>query len=371
MDVVTSRELIEWGGRTALVIQQSDGSFPQTRLGVDGESRTKVGSTSSWLLTLVAAFELTDNPEFKAAALKSASYLTNEKVRPEGYTFDIRDGDGKDRCDGLVGQSSPIRALSRAGRVFDHPSSLEAANEVFKLLPFDEKLALWERREIDGTLLSYDRTLNHQLKFAAAGAGLTGIEPNSRAIKTFLDQLTHLMQTRRDGVIIHYVNLNLKESVNRFIGSSRHYPLLGHHLVYSLYKNSRERRIKEIGYHPINMHHLARLYCHFPEHEFWHSETFQACKQFMIEDLRTSSSRDSPHGSSFPGLHYALAVDNFAPDSRDNLVKMIRDDCREFLEYIGGQDNPEGIPKPLHSLARNTHRLAYLDEFVIPNSNIS
>lgn len=370
MDVVTSQELIKWGGRTALAVQQPDGSFPQTRRGVDGERRTQVGATSSWLLTLVAAFELTEKPEFEDAALEAASYLTSAKVRPEGYTFDVRDCAGKDRCDGLVGQSSPIRALSRAGRVFERPSLREAAREVFKLLPFDEKLALWERREIDGTLLSYDRTLNHQLKFAAAATSLTDYVSIHQALETLLNRLQHLIQTRSDGVIIHYVNLNFRHSIRRVVESSRHSPLLVHHLVYLPYKYSRDRRIKEVGYHPVNMHHLARLYRNYPEHEFWDTPTFQACKQFMIEDLRKGRSRESPHGSSFPGLHYALAVDSFASDSRDELAEMIRDDCHGVQEHARGQDL-DGLPHHLHSFARNTYRLVSINELSIPDCTIT
>ena len=169
-ETITTYELLERSARSTLDWQREDGAFPPGRNGVYDEPETPVRTTSKWLTTLSKVYKITGDETFADAANEAANYLLSDEARPHGYTFHSRDAEGKDKCDGLVGQSSPIRSLAQAGSFLDRPELVETAASVFSIHPFEEQVGLWERIEITGENLSFDRTLNHQVFFAGAGS---------------------------------------------------------------------------------------------------------------------------------------------------------------------------------------------------------
>jgi len=115
-ETITLHEILERSARAALDLQREDGSFPPGRNGVYDESETPVRTMSHWLTTLSKVYEITGDEVFADAAHDAADYLLSDEARPYGYTFHSRSVEGKDKCDGLVGQAAPIRGLAWAER---------------------------------------------------------------------------------------------------------------------------------------------------------------------------------------------------------------------------------------------------------------
>ncbi len=326
----TLHKLLERSARAALNLQRKDGSFPPGRNGVYDEPETPVRTTSHWLTTLSKVYEISGDEVFADAANDAADYLLSDEVRPYGYTFHSRNAEGKDKCDGLVGQAAPIRGLTRSGVALDRPDLIEIAEEVFLCHPFDDQLGLWERVEIDGTQLSFDRTLNHQLTFAAASANLADHGIGVERIERFLNQLTNTMRLHSDGLIKHYVRPPPLDALRTVVQSPTHWNLLLNEVVFHYYSRSSERRTKELGYHPINLRSLARLKESFPHHSIWEAPSVHNAIDF-VNSHRYSGPEgvtDISYGSMTPGIHtaYALLIldDRNPMEIRDWLTRDIK-----------------------------------------------
>ena len=341
---ITTHELLVQSADAALGFQRDDGSFPAPQYGVDQESPTPVRTTAHWLLTLIEAYEITAEDRFCDAAADAVSYLLKDELRPSGFTFHARDAPEKDSCDGLVGQAAPVRALTRASTVLDRPELAAVAREIVHLHPFDERLGLWQSVEIDGTALSFDRTLNHQLIFAASIATLADDDSEiARLIRRFLTTLPSTMRLHTDGLIKHYVRPNPTDALRTVIRSPRHWQLLLNEVVFHYYSRSAERRRTEIGYHPVNLGSLAALQRAVPDHPIWDTEIIQRALEFARTNSKLYlSGTESYGGSSMPGTNIALALrvlgDRELADVREFLESDIR---RKYDEASGLLTDPD------------------------------
>ena len=326
---ITLHELLERSAESALDLQREDGSFPPGRNYTYDEPETPVRTTSHWTVTLSEVYDITGKNKFREAANAAVDYLLNDEVRPHGYTYYCRDASGKDHCNGLVGQAGPIRALAHAGPILERQDAIKTAEEVFIQHPFDEKLGLWERVEVDGEKLSFDRTLNHQILFAA---GSSKLAPESDLvadrIRMFLDYLPSNMKIDSDGLIKHYIRPPPIDAVKTVFSDLRHWPLLLNEIVFHYYAKSDERTKKEIGYQPVNLKGLAQLRIQFPEHKVWSSNKFQA----LIKAFDADECSDISYGSVIPGMSFALAEYAFYNDT-NRAKSLIEMDLEGQLDY--------------------------------------
>ena len=334
-ETITIHELLERSARAALDLQREDGSFPPGRNGVYDEPETPVRTTSHWLTTLSKVYEITGDEVFAEAAHDAADYLLSDEARPHGYTFHSRNAEGKDKCDGLVGQAAPIRALARAGSALERPELLEVAADVFSLHPFDSRLGLWQRVEIDGTPLSFDRTLNHQLTFAASSANLSDHGVGTDRIKDFLDRLADTMRLHSDGLIKHYVRPSPLDVLQTVLTSPTHWNLLLNEFVFHYYSRSSKRRTKELGYHPVNLRSLARLKEAFPQHFVWESPPVNDAVGFVDSDRYAGPDgvMDISSGSMTPGIHTAYALLVLDTRRSAEVRKWLRRDIEQRFDF--------------------------------------
>ena len=268
-------------------------------------------TTAHWLTTLSKVYEITGDEVFAEAANNAADYLLSDEARPYGYTFHSRNAERKDKCDGLVGQAAPIRGLARAGVVLDRTDLLETAADVFLSHPFDGQLGLWERVEIDGNVLSFDRTLNHQLTFAAAGAELKSINSSvDDRLHWFLDCLDSNIERHPNGLIKHYVRPSPLNAIRKAVTTRRHWILLINEVVFHYYSRSISRRKTEIGYHSVNLSSLARLKEAYFNHTFWESELVDDVTVFVtLDEYRGAGGVfDIASGSMLPGIETAYGL---------------------------------------------------------------
>ncbi len=327
-ETITLHELLERSAESALELQREDGSFPPGRNYTYDEPETPVRTTSHWTVTLSEVYDITGKDKFREAADAAVDYLLGDEIRPHGYTYYCRDASGKDHCNGLVGQAGPIRALSHAGLILERRDAIDTAEEVFTIHPFDEELGLWERVEIDGERLSFDRTLNHQILFAAGSSKLAS-ESNIVAdrITTFLDRLPSNMELHSDGLIKHYIRPSPIDTAKAVFRGLRHWQLLLNEVVFHYYSKSDERRKKEIGYQPVNIRGIAQLRTRFPEHETWSNHKVQS--SLRIFDV--AKCNDVEYGSVIPGMSFAWAEHAFMSD-RQRMKSLIEKDLRERLD---------------------------------------
>ncbi|MFP8956948.1 hypothetical protein ACLI4Y_09485 [Natrialbaceae archaeon A-CW3] len=308
---ITTYELLERSARAALEMQREDGSFPPGRNGVYDEPETPVRTTSKWLMTLSKAYEITKDQTFKTAANNAADYLLSDEARPYGYTFHSRSAEGKDNCDGLVGQSPVIASLARTSSILDRPELIETAESVFSLHPFEEQVGLWERVETTGDRLSFDRTLNHQIFFAAAGSFLADEYPEAeRQVRCFVDNLETNLRTDEDGLIRHFVR-PAPGLVCKVAGRSpRRWNLLWNEFMFHYYARSSSHQSKEIGYHSVCLSGLATLKQNFPDHRLWESDKITRAVDRISVDQQNSD-YDTNYGAMVPGLRLARVADAF------------------------------------------------------------
>jgi len=334
-ETITIHELLERSARAALDLQREDGSFPPGRNGVYDEPETPVRTTSHWLTTLSKVYEITDDEEFAEAANDAADYLLSEEARPHGYTFHSRNAEGKDKCDGLVGQAAPIRGLVRGGIALNRFELIETAEEVFSLHPFCKRLGLWGRVEIDGERLSIDRTLNHQLTFAAASAELAECGIDTLSIERFLDRLDKTMRLHPSGLIKHYLRPPLSDTLWTVISSPEHWNLVLNEAAFHYYSRSTARQKKELGYHPTNLRNLARLNESFPSHSVWGAETVGDAISFANSETYSGQEgvMNITYGSMTPGMHTAYTLLVFGDSDRTEISSWLARDVKQLFDF--------------------------------------
>ncbi|WP_336037523.1 hypothetical protein [Halobacterium yunchengense] len=348
---VTLYDIIERSARDGLDLQRDDGSFPPGRNYTYDEPETPVRTTSHWLQILTKAYEISGDEEFEDAANSAIDYLLSDNVRPSGFTYHCRNVESKDKCNGLVGQAVPIRALTRASEVFERADAKETAEEVFRLHPFSEELGLWERVEINGRTLSFDRTLNHQIIFAAAASELA---PDVKVVKdrveAFLDNLSTNMRLHSNGLIKHYVRPPLTDvvrSISRAL--RRRYDMLTNEIAFHYYSYSDERRKKERGYQTVNLNALSRLKPAFPNHEFWGCEKLSRSLGFVHNNEHDLiEGVDTKHGNLLQGISIAKIrrrlEDIPIAEQRQRIVTDLRvdaDSVSELFDIDGVDENTQ------------------------------
>lgn len=328
----TIHDLVEQSARNGIDLQRDDGSFPPGRNYTYDEPETPVRTTSHWLQIFTEAYEITGVEKFEDVANHAIDYLLCDDVRPSGFTYYCRKAKSKDKCNGLVGQAASIRALSRASVVFDRQDAREIAEKVFQIHPFCAGLGLWERVEIDGRTLSFDRTLNHQLIFAAASAELVpDLETAESHIEQFLNKLRTNMHLHSNGLIKHYVRPPLPAVLRSISRAPRRYDMLINEVAFHYYSYSEERRKKERGYQTVNLSALSRLQSTFPDHDFWESEELSKALRFLRDNENELISGVAiKHGNPLQGVSIAKIRHRLENESIKDLQDLISADiCLE------------------------------------------
>jgi len=309
------------------------------RNGVYDEPETLVWLASYWLTTLSKVYEITGDKVFADTANDAADYLLSDEARPYGYTFHSRNAEGKDKCDGLVGQAAPIRGLAHAGSTLERPELLETAKDVVLLHPFDEDLGLWERVEIDGSVLSFDRTLNHQILFAAAASQLAEeYEEVENTVTGFTAKLESNIYLHRDGIIKHYICPTLGRTVGAVLQEPRHWNLLANEVLSRLYSYSPSRKQKEIGYHPVNLLRLAQLKSNLTELGLWSDigtelPIEEICATDTISQVAEYGGR---YGAMTPGIDIGFALHALCGADTKRVQQWLEQDFQEKFDPTSG-----------------------------------
>jgi len=242
---------------------------------------TKVRMNSHWAITLLKAYEITKESKYKKSAVKCLDYLCSKEARPFGFTFNCREG--KDKCNGLIGQAWAIESLMQGYKVLKDRKYKELAKNVFKMHEFN---MFWKKREINGRTLSYDFTFNHQLWFAASGSLI-----DKRLVTSFMDRLEKNVSIHKNGLIRHFIFPKFSIPAN-FIKTRK-----------SIYN-------KEVGYHAFNLYAFALLRKKFPMHKFWKSEKFRKISDYAMSKEHFAIAETSKYGMQYNPSGIELAFFN-------------------------------------------------------------
>ena len=266
-----------------------------------------------WVRALCIDRRVNERDEYLDAIRDAVEFLLT--CRPSDRTFHCRDVAGKDSCNGLIGQAYPLIALSLAADHLGEDRYRAHASDVFLTHPYDDRTGIWQRVEIDGTVLSIDRTFNHQLWFAVAGSFLSSVDAIDEQIVDFLEALETMMNVD-DGLIEH--RLRPTYSPKTYAGFLAH-PVRRHLLInkilhYVRPPSSRQAlRDKARNYQSVNLMGLAMLKREYPNHPVWkHPKINSAIELVRTDDYRR---RMETNGHGFvnkpTGLQNAVALETF------------------------------------------------------------
>lgn len=249
--------------------QRPDGSFPAGHNGPYNDPETPVRNTAHFLFLLSSVFEYDPSPLIRQSAEKAIGYLFSKNARPYWKTFYCRDKNNKDRCNGLVGQAWVMEALIKASHVFQRSDCYELAEEVFFLHKWDGKVGAWQRMNVDGEVLTFDSTFNHQLWFAAVSAQLKSTPDALFQAKSFLRKVASNVMLYPDGVIFHASPLgHLSDYLGKGVKG------FSSEILVRLLSVNRKKELysKSVGYHGFNIYAFAMLRESFPSEKLWQQD---------------------------------------------------------------------------------------------------
>jgi glycosyltransferase involved in cell wall biosynthesis len=297
----------------ALSIQNDNGSFPAGHNGPYYDPETPVRNTAHWLFLLASMYQRTGEKRWYDAGTKAIEYLMSSEARPYGKAFHCRNKKGRDKCNGLIGQAWGIEALIKASEAFGRQDCYELAEEIFRLHPWCEDIGIWQRIEIDGTILSFDRTFNHQLWFAAACSMLKKTPDAQSRTKDFLERIADKVQLYENGIIFHLSTM----------GSFYLYLKKDIKTAFDQVKLRLKKRImkkqyfpKSAGYHGFNVYAFAMFKKAFPDASIWNNRKFK----MLINSHRNERFDQYLQKSEFSyrynltGIEIAYAVEMFFQD---------------------------------------------------------
>ncbi len=292
-------------------MQLPNGAMPPGHNGPYNDPETPVRNTSHWLISMLKAFEITQNLKFKDGAHQAAEYLLTDDARPMKAAFYCRNNPRKDFCNGLIGQAWAIEALATAGKKLADTKYMQLAEELFLMHPFDKEVGLWHRLNVDGSYASIDMTFNHQLWFAAAGALIHGLPDSAIGLQIgcFLDKaLKQTLNSAASGRIRHLIPPFSKiENLVRTTVKRIRRPV-------RTIRQHMQMVQKEIGYHSFNLYAFAMLVKHFPDHPLWSSKKFEAVLNYISNSDYIGGLENNSFGYGYnpPGFEVAYCIQEFS-----------------------------------------------------------
>ena len=300
------------------------------------DPETSVRNYGHWLITFSKCYEFTGEQIYLDKVRELAEYLVSEKSRPYGFSFHHRSKEGKDRCNGLVGQAWTIEALQAASSTLGERKYSQIAGDVFFQHKFIENLGLWRCLDIDGNDLVIDPTFNHQLWFAACASKLKSSRRNKilNRVICFLDKLNLNLTLLDNGLIYHpiinQININenklslrpyLRNIAKELLSFIRQ--MLGK--TNNLDRMYQEKMVnKSIGYHQFNMYAFGQLKESVPDHPFWQSKEYKKSIKFLLSDEFKNGVRQNIYGFPYnpPGFEVPYALSMFPNLDAEEIVEI-------------------------------------------------
>jgi len=311
----------------------ANGSFPEGHNGPYIDPETSVRNTSHSLFLLAGLYQKTNTHEYKVAGEKAINYLFSEIARPYHKTFHCRDTAGKDHCNGLIGQAWVMEALIKAYHAFNREDCYELAEEIFLLHPWNPEIGIWNRVEIDGEVLTYDNTFNHQLWFASVAGQLDKTQVAQQRALFFLQKVACHVFLYDNGVIFHGSRMG---SMSSYVSSG----LLSYARQVKRYflqwRTLKPLYSKSVGYHSFNLYAFAMLKDIFPEEPFWRSEKIRKMLGVINNPdfQKTLQESEFSYRYNVSGIEIAYAVETFMKNEQEVTIWLNRQLKETYLDNL-------------------------------------
>lgn len=302
-----------------------DGHAKPGHNGLYHDPETPVRNTAHWMVSFSRLYEITGNPQYLETLEKGAEYLLNPIHRPDDFTIVSRNAPPKDRCNGLIGQAWVIEGLMAAYQILKKDDYLKLAINLFRLHPFDAGIGLWRIVEIDGKVLFFDPTFNHQLWFAWAGTLLADYDDEIRSqVHIFLDCINDNLTVQPDGLIYHPIEglgrirqkeLPLKKKVKLLIKKMLKLTPAG--------QDTEEIIIKSIGYHAFNTLAYRMIKSGIPDHTFWNSSKYHSIQNYMLKESYQEALEGNIYGYPYNPPGFEIPVSLSAEELREAGIEPI------------------------------------------------
>ncbi|MEX2409824.1 MAG: agl cluster protein AglQ [Candidatus Paceibacterota bacterium] len=340
-------DLLVSSANTTVQSQKLNGSLFAGHNGPYFDSETSVRNTAHWCITFLKAFKITNEEKYLKAGTKCGDYLLSSEARPMNKVFYCRTNPEKDFSNGLVGQAWAIEALVELYNVTNEAKYIETAIRVFLYHPFDTKYMAWKFLNVDGSYNGFDKTFNHQLWFAAAGALLKKHDEKiDEYVNLFLNQLNTHLELYSDGCVIHKGKFLIRSKSEKIS------------YILSRIKSSKEDRdymkMKSVGYHGFNLYAFAILKSIYPDHSFFKSEKMIKALKYAASDFFREELPKSKYGFPYnpPGFEIAYAFQVFKFEPEETISKWVSWQIKNCYNFDSNLMSEGDTKDPLTYAAR-------------------
>lgn len=258
------------------------------------DPETLVRNTAHWLIIYARCFEWTRDNEFKEGLIDMAEELLLKKHFPADASFYHREKEGKDKCNGLVGQAWSIEALVKATEITNESKYKELAKKVFHNHTFNSEFGLWHILEVDGRKIELDPTFNHQLWFASAVSHFYKDDEVAKSqVDQFFKKIDENLTILKNGLIFHPIDRSLdilgggfKNAISNVLKRIYIHPA---QIKRRFKPNEFTRKLvdKSIGYHTFNLFAFEVIKRNAPELSFFNTKGYQKILDYVLNpDLR-------------------------------------------------------------------------------------
>lgn len=289
--------------------------FPGGRNGPYFDIESPIRNSAHVLVAMSVAHHLTGSTRFAELGRQLTHFLLTAEALEQGSVLVHRQKRNKDGCNGVIGPAWVIEALALAGRLLQHDGARARARALADDQSFDSRAALWRRRDPNGGPSGVDRTLNHQVAFAAALQGAS--EEEDPRVRLFLDHLAGGgLRVEDDGLLIHHVPRR-DEVEHRALGGRERFlraAANSQHVARLRQRSLDDHRARDIGYHLYALFCLARLCQLSPSHPLWASDEMARALSLPSRDGWLESLAENPYAYPYngPGLELPLIAAVFS-----------------------------------------------------------
>lgn len=302
--------------RTLVDQQMSKNSVMPGKNGPHQHQETAVRNSCHWAISCLKCYTWYKQDCYLNYACELLQRITTEHDQSGNVTYHLRDSEGKDRCNGLIGQAWVLEALLLAFETAEEDAYFKRAVQLFSAHKFSSEQGLWEITEIDGKFCGFDPTFNHQLWFALAASPLRLVLPEAeRQLGQFTAKLHQNLTVLKNGLIFHPIDRSLNRKMSKravLVKRLKDKTLSPAHLKRRLSGDLNYQKLLyfSYGYHLFNMYAFVGLRDVLPARNMkWLKKSFQLLER--DEFWKAVDGNDFSYPYNAPGFELPLVYEFF------------------------------------------------------------
>lgn len=330
--------------------------------GLYKDKETTVRNMSHLIMMLCFIYKNNNSEEILAKINFYCDHLLNSKYISD-FNYLFRTKKGKDQCNGVIGAAWVMESLISAYEITNRDDLLKRCEHLVRIHDFDFQRGLWSTRvEPDGTKLSMDCTLNHQLWFSALAFWLAKYSENEyvhNCARVFFSKFKNNIKFRSNGLVFHICP-----------GERRYLKNIIRRIFKVNYRNDMDE--KEYGYHLFNLMavHIIRN-AQGGRNEYIELDKFFELFQSSYNLLSSTKFKEKLENNKYG---YPYNVSGFeAAVIMDSLG--LKDKAQEFLdkqfeETYCFKTNTFAFTDDVETLTARSYELCYLNnyfDYSVPN----